>query len=116
MQVAWSPLPQRGTLAVSVDGRAAVSYPVDGSEKMGNGSGVVTQGVAAIALTDAKYDTVAGVSLPAETLTITDLFPGETLPTNPVTTLRPLFSDLFKGYGGLWPFCRHPAPKTPARL
>jgi hypothetical protein len=78
MQVAWSPLPQRGTLAASVDGRAAVSYQVGGSEKMGNGSGVVTQGLAALALTDTKYDTAAGLSLPAETLTITDLFPGET--------------------------------------
>jgi len=78
MQVAWSPLPQRGTLAASVDGRAAVRYQVGGSEKMGNGSGVVTQGLAALALTDAKHDTVVGLSLPAETLTITDLFPGET--------------------------------------
>jgi hypothetical protein len=79
MQVAWSPLPQRGTLAASVDGGAAVSYQVDGSEKMGNGSGVVTQGLAALALTDTKNDTVAGLSFPAETLTITDLFPGETV-------------------------------------
>jgi hypothetical protein len=71
MQVAWSPAPQRGTLAASVDGRPAVSYAVGGSEKMGNGSGVVTQGLASLALTDTK-------SLPAETLTITDLFPGET--------------------------------------
>jgi len=79
MQVAWSPLPQRGTLAVSVDGRAAVSYQVDGSEKMGNSSGVVTTGLAAIVLTDTKYGAPAGLSLPAETLTITDLFPGETV-------------------------------------
>jgi hypothetical protein len=81
--LAWSPLPQRGTLAASVDGRAAVSYQVNGSEKMGNGSGIVTQGLAALALTDAKFadakfGTVIGLSLPAETLTITDLFPGET--------------------------------------
>ena len=79
MQVAWSPLPQRGTLAASVDGRAAVSYPVAGSEKMGNSSGVVTQGLAALALTDAKYDAAAGLPLPADTLAITDLFPGETV-------------------------------------
>jgi hypothetical protein len=78
MQLAWSPLPQRGTLAASVDGRAAVRYQVGGSEKMGNGSGVVTQGLAALALTGAKLDTVIGLPLPAETLTITDLFPGET--------------------------------------
>jgi hypothetical protein len=78
MQVAWSPLPQRGILAAAVDGRAAVRYPVAGSEKMGNGSGIVTQGLAALALTDTKYDAVAGLSWPAETLAITDLFPGET--------------------------------------
>jgi len=77
--MAWSPTPQRGTLAASVDGRAAVSYQVDGSEKMGNGSGVVTQGQAAVMLTDAKYDTVAGLSLPAETLTFRDQSPGETV-------------------------------------
>jgi hypothetical protein len=71
MQLAWSPLPQRGTLAASVDGREAVSYPVGGSERMGNGSGVVTQGLAALVLN--------GLSLPADTLTITDLFPGETV-------------------------------------
>lgn len=78
MQLAWSPASQRGTLAASVDGRAALSYQVGGSEKMGNGSGVVTQGLAALTLTDAKFDTVISSSLPAETLTITDLFPGET--------------------------------------
>jgi hypothetical protein len=48
MQLAWSPLPQRGTLAASVDARVVVSYQVDGSEKMGNGSGIVTQGLAAL--------------------------------------------------------------------
>jgi hypothetical protein len=79
MQMAWSPQPQKGILAASVDGGAAVSYRLDGSEKMGNGSGVVTEGLAALVLTDATYDTVAGLSLPADTLTITDLFPGETV-------------------------------------
>ena len=51
MQLAWSPLPTRGTLAASVDARVAVSYQVNGSEKMGNGSGIVTlQGLAALVL------------------------------------------------------------------
>ena len=96
MQVAWSPQPQKGTLAISVDGRAVASYLVDGSEKMGNGSGVVTQGQAALMLTDAKYG--AGLSLPAETLTITDGFPGETvfsfatLPQEAQQQLRACFS------------------------
>lgn len=77
MQVAWSPLPQSGTLAVSIDAGVAVSYPVDGSEKMGNGSGTVTQGLAAQVLTGSKHD--GSLPLPAETLTITNLFPGETV-------------------------------------
>jgi hypothetical protein len=103
MQVAWSPLPQRGTLAVSVDGRAAVGYPVDGSEKMGNGSRVVTQGLAALTLTAAKYDSVAGLSLPAETLTITDLFPGETVVfsfANLPREAQQEFQACFSGAGG----------------
>jgi hypothetical protein len=79
MQMAWAPLPQKGTLAASVDGRAMVTYQLDGSEKMGNGSGVVTQGQAAVVLADAKYDMVAGLALPAETLTIRDLSPDETV-------------------------------------
>jgi hypothetical protein len=40
---------------------------VDGSEKMGNGSGVVTQGLAA-------FDLDVSVGLPAATLTFTELF------------------------------------------
>jgi len=71
MQVAWSPAPHSGTLAVSADGKAAMRYPVAGSEKMGNGSGVVTSGLAALALTE--------TSLPAESMTIGELFPGETV-------------------------------------
>ena len=45
---------------------------------MGNGSSVVTQGLAAVMLTDTKHDTV-GLPLPAEALIISDLFPGETV-------------------------------------
>src|SRR5207249_2106260 len=95
VQAAWSPLPQKGILAASVDGTAPVSYPVEGSEKMGNGSGVVTQGLAAVVLTGAKQDRV-----PAETLTITDLFPGETvvfpfanLPQDARQEFRACFTD-----------------------
>ena len=70
MQVAWSPVPQRGTLAASVDGNAAVRFEVEGSEKMGNGSSAVTNGLAALML---------DLPLPAENLTIKDLFPNETV-------------------------------------
>jgi hypothetical protein len=36
VQLAWSPAPRSGTLAVSVDGNAATQYRVEGSETMGN--------------------------------------------------------------------------------
>jgi len=79
MQLAWSPKPQNGTLAASVDGGMAVNYPVNGSETMGNGSGYVTNGLASLVLTDTKHDTVVGLPFPADTLTIAELFPGETV-------------------------------------
>ena len=79
MRVAWSPLPQRGTLAASVDGKVTANYQVGGSEKMGNGSGVVTQGAAALVLTDNRQRDVGALPLPAKTLTLADLFPGETV-------------------------------------
>ena len=104
LQVAWSPLPWRGTLAASVDGRAAVRYRVDGSEKMGNGSLVVTRGIAALVLTDTKYAEDAGLPLPAETLTIADLFPDETV-VFPFAELprdaRREFEACFSGIGRL---------------
>ncbi len=67
LQLAWSPLPKKGTLALSIDGKAHLSYQVDGAESMGNGSKVVTQGLAAYTLT--------GIPLPAESLTMSELFP-----------------------------------------
>lgn len=78
MQLAWSPQPQKGTFTASLDGKPAVKFQVDGSEKMGNGSNVVTQGLAAVMLTDTKNDTI-GLPLPLEALIISDLFPGETV-------------------------------------
>lgn len=71
MQLAWSPTPQTGKLALSADGGSAASYTVEGSEKMGNGGSFVLHGLAAI-----KFPSLP---LPAESLTITDLFPGETV-------------------------------------
>jgi cytochrome c551/c552 len=67
IQVAWSPAPQSGSLAASVDGKAAVQYVVDGSEKMGNGSGLELHGRAVLVL--------AALPFPTESLTIRDLFP-----------------------------------------
>jgi len=75
VQLAWSPVPQSGTFTASVDGNAAVTLRAEGSEKMGNGSGVVLHGLAALMLSETKR----GLPLPAESLTISDLFPGETI-------------------------------------
>lgn len=77
VQLAWSPLPQSGSLNASVDGGPAVRYPVEGSEAMGNGSGVKVQGRAEIALSPL---------LPKQSLTIRDLYPNEAV-TFPFATL-----------------------------
>lgn len=67
LQVAWAPIPERGVLVASVDGREAVSYPLGG----------VTQDTASLILRDTENDAAGGASLPAEKLTITDFFTGE---------------------------------------
>ena len=78
MQLTWSPIAQSGALAASVDGNPAAQYRVEGSEKMGNGSGVVLHGLAALALAETKRGASrTGLPFPAESLTISDLFPGE---------------------------------------
>jgi hypothetical protein len=80
VQLAWSPVPGKGTLAASVDGKAAVEYQVDGSEKMGNGSGVLLHGRAALVLAETKLGgSRARLPFPAQSLTISHLFPGETV-------------------------------------
>lgn len=68
MQLAWSPVAQSGSLTASVDGGKNVTFRVEGSEKMGNGSALVLHGLAAVQL--------AGLPLPSRSLTIRDLFPG----------------------------------------
>jgi len=79
VQLAWSPVARSGTLAASVDGNAAMQFRVEGTEKMGNGSGVVLHGLAALLLAETKRGVAAtGLPFPAETLTISELFPGET--------------------------------------
>jgi hypothetical protein len=69
MQLAWSPEPKRGTVSVSVDGNVPSVYKVDGTEKMGNDNPITT-GPAAVVLSDVKM-------LPAKSLRIAELFPGE---------------------------------------
>ncbi len=80
VQLAWSPVAQSGTLAASVDGNAAAQYRVEGSETMGNGSGLVLHGLAALVLAETKRGVFrTSLPFPAESLTISDLFPGETV-------------------------------------
>jgi hypothetical protein len=71
LQLTWSPVPQSGSLNASVDRKAPVKFQVRGSEKMGNGNGHILHGLAAVHL--------QGLPIPADSLTITDLFPGETV-------------------------------------
>jgi hypothetical protein len=86
IQLAWSPAPQNGTLAASADGKVAVRYPVKGNNKMGNGTGE-SSGLAALMLAEARRGVPrTGLSFPTESLTISDLFPGETV-TFPFATL-----------------------------
>jgi hypothetical protein len=69
MQLSWSPLSKTGTLTTAVDGKALLTYQVEGEEKMGTGTpGMMRQ--AAITLRD--------ITLPFRTLTFSNLLPGET--------------------------------------
>ncbi len=71
IQLTWSPAPQTDkTFFVSRDGNAPIPHTLEGrEEKMGNGT-ALTAGLAAAVLK---------VPLPEKILTITDLFPGETV-------------------------------------
>jgi len=71
MQLTWSPAPQTDReFSVSADGNAGIPHRLEGrEEKMGNGT-AGTSGLAAAKL---------NAPLPEKTLTITDLFPGETV-------------------------------------
>ena len=78
MKLAWSPIPQTGTLAASVDGNGATKYRVEGGEKIGNDSGAVLHSLAALVLAETKPGASrTGLPFPAESLTITDLFRDE---------------------------------------
>jgi hypothetical protein len=62
MQLVWAPVPRSGRIAASVDGGAVVRYRVDGSENMANAAAMLT-----------------GAPFPAESLRVSDLFPGQTV-------------------------------------
>ena len=70
VQLSWAPSPRNGTVKASVDGGSPVGYKVAGTETMGNGSAGTT-GHAAV--------TLEGLPWPGRTLTISELFPGETV-------------------------------------
>ncbi|MEZ5354657.1 MAG: hypothetical protein R2762_18645 [Bryobacteraceae bacterium] len=78
LQLAWSPVARNGSVTVSVDGKAAKEYRVEGSETMGNGSGKVLEGLAALMLEETGRGG-RGLGFPSESLLIRDLFPGESV-------------------------------------
>ena len=78
MQLAWSPTPARSprTVSVAADSGSPVIYTVEGREKMGNGAKQndgteVVSGPAAFVL--------RAMPLPKQTLTISNIFLGETV-------------------------------------
>jgi cytochrome c5 len=76
MQLTWSPVAQTGrALSASVDGNRPIEYRIEGFESMGN-SGAGQSGHASIVLSSAKDGKLA---LASRSLTIRELFPGETV-------------------------------------
>ena len=74
IQLTWSPQPQTGrTMTVAVDGNAPVEYRIEGQESMGNGGTVQTGHASVLLSKDGK------LGLPNRSLTIRELFPGETV-------------------------------------
>jgi hypothetical protein len=74
MQLTWSPQPQTGrTMTASVDHNAPVEYRIEGKESMGNGATVQT-GHASVLLNDGRKP-----SFPNHSLTVRELFAGETV-------------------------------------
>ena len=76
MQLTWSPQPQTArTLAASVDGSGPIDFRIEGKESMGNG-GTAQTGHASVVLSAGKGGELA---LARRSLTIRDLFPGESV-------------------------------------
>jgi hypothetical protein len=102
MQLSWAPSPKVGTLSASLDGKAPLTYQVEGAETMGNGAQGTT-GPAAINLLDTtKASGAAKLGMPVQTLTIGNLFPNETVmfPFDALTQqTREAFSTCFPGRG-----------------
>jgi hypothetical protein len=71
MHLAWSPLPATGVLFAVVDGARPLTYAVEGSETMGNGSPV--------AAGPAALDLAPRAPMPKQTLRIVGPFPNESV-------------------------------------
>ena len=78
MQLAWSPVPKEGPLTVALDGKPATTFKVEGKERMGNGTGVVS-GPAAFVVARFGGGAEQKIELPKRTLTVSELFAGETV-------------------------------------
>jgi hypothetical protein len=83
MQLAWAPgVPSKHqVISALVDGKALFTYKVDGSEKMFIGA-TGTSGTGAVILYDTNKNSAAPkteMPLPAQTLTISNLFPDKTV-------------------------------------
>jgi hypothetical protein len=87
MQLAWSPIPKEGPLAVVVDGRPATMFKVEGKERMGDGNPVTT-GPAAFVVARFGGSADSRIQLPRRTLTASQLFTGEAV-TFPFDQLTP---------------------------
>ncbi|MGB6940984.1 MAG: hypothetical protein WBE37_01140 [Bryobacteraceae bacterium] len=83
MQLAWSPaVPKQGqVLSAMVDGKPLSTYKVEGTEKMGNGTNG-DSGPGSVVLYPATSNSGSAklaTALPAESLTIRDAFPNESV-------------------------------------
>ena len=80
MQLTWSPAvpPQGQVMSAAVDGQSARTYKIEGTEKMGNGQ-AGDSGPGAVVLSATKGNSRVALPLPAQTLTISNAFPGETV-------------------------------------
>jgi len=80
MQLAWSPaVPEQGRLmSAAVDGKAPIAYKIEGLEKNGNGQ-AGTSGPGSIVLSATQLRATQVMPLPAQTLTVRNVFPDETV-------------------------------------
>jgi hypothetical protein len=80
IQLAWSPVAQKGVLTVSVDGNPPLQYRLEGSEKMGNASGLELHELASLLLVETSPGlSRAELPFPAGSLAIRDFFSGKTV-------------------------------------